>query len=144
VKRYKFRLDTVLRVRKIEEDRAIAALAEANRSLVAAEQQLEAGLDRYRGTPDVSGPVPAAAFLSVRGRQDLVAASVVAAGTGKLRAEAHVDIRRGEWSAAATRVAALERLDERRRDEHAVEAQRQELVEVDDMVVARAARRVQQ
>lgn len=140
MKRYKFRLDTVLRVRRVEEDRAIAALAEARRRLDAAEQALQDTLDRYNVVPQVTGALPLAALLRTRARQDLVAASVVHAGAQRLRAEATVDLQRAEWSEAAKRVAALERLDERRRAEHAIEAQRQETIEVDDMVVARAGR----
>ena len=140
MKRYKFRLDTVLRVRRVEEDRAVAALAAARRQLDAAEQTLQDSLDRYTGVPAAQGPLPLDALLRARAHQELVAASVVHAGTQRLRAEAIVEVQRAEWSAAAQRVAALERLDERRRAEHALEAQRQETIEVDDMVVARAAR----
>ncbi len=142
MKRYRFRLDTVLRVRRVEEDRAIAALADARRRLEAAEQTLERTLDRYSVVPQPVGALPLAELLRARAHQELVAASVVHAGAERLRAEATVDLQREEWSAAAQRVAALERLDERRRAEHALEAQRQETIEVDDMVVARAGRRV--
>ena len=51
-----------------------------------------------------------------------------------------VDERRAEWAAARQRVAALERLEERRRDEHAIEVRRAEDRLVDDLVVARHAR----
>ena len=140
MKRYKFRLDTVLRVRRVEEDRAIAALADARRKLEAAEQTLQDTLDRYSTVPAASGPMSVIDLLRARAHQELVAASVVHAGTQRLHAEAVVDVQRDAWSAAAQRVAALERLDERRRGEHALEAQRQETIEVDDMVVARAGR----
>jgi flagellar export protein FliJ len=140
VKRYAFRLEPVLRVRRIEEERAILELATATRALADAEATLERRLDRYGAVPVPVGPVPVDHLLRMRARLDGVAASVVHAGTQRLRAEAVVDVRRQSWSDAATRVAALERLDERRRAEHAHETQRQELVEVDDMVVARAGR----
>ena len=51
-----------------------------------------------------------------------------------------VDVRRGEWTAARQRVAALERLEARRRDEYAIESRRAEDRLVDDLVVARHAR----
>jgi flagellar export protein FliJ len=140
MKRYQFRLDTVLRVRRVEEDRAIAALAAARRKLDAAEATLQDTLDRYSTVPEPSGPMSVIELLRARAHQELVAASVVHAGAERLRAEAVVELQRKEWSAAAQRVAALERLDERRREEHAVEAQRQETIEVDDMVVGRAGR----
>jgi flagellar FliJ protein len=141
MKRYSFRLEPVLRVRRIEEDQAVLQLANAQRGLVEAEATLQRRLDRYGDVPVPAGPVPVDQLLRMRARQDGVAAAVVAAGTNRLRAEATVDVRRQEWSAAATRVAALERLDERRRAEHEQEALRQELITVDDMVVARAGRK---
>ena len=140
MKRYAFRLESVLRVRRVEEDRAVAALAAARRQLEAAERTLQSTLDRYSVVPSASGALPLADLLRSRAHQELVAASVVHAGTERLRAEAVVETQRAAWSAAAQRVAALERLDERRRAEHALEAQRQETIEVDDMVVARAGR----
>ena len=51
-----------------------------------------------------------------------------------------VDERRADWAAARQRVAALERLEARRRDEHTIEARRAEDRLVDDLVVARHAR----
>jgi flagellar FliJ protein len=141
MKRYSFRLDPVLRVRRVEEDRAVMELSAAQRALVAAEESLQRRVDRYSDVPVPVGPVSVDELLRMRAHQDNAAASVVFGGAERLRAEATVDIRRQAWSEAATRVAALERLDERRRAEHQQEAQRQELVEVDDMVVARAGRK---
>jgi flagellar export protein FliJ len=142
MKRYRFRLETALRVRKVEEGFAVAALADSQRALAEADASLDRRLDRYRDTPTPQGPMSVDELLRMRARVDGVAASVVFAGAARLGAEATVDLRRTEWSDAAARVSALERLDERRRAEHALEAQRQELIEVDDMVVARAGRRV--
>src|SRR5207247_9557935 len=51
-----------------------------------------------------------------------------------------VDARRADWAAARRKVAALERLEERRREEHAVEVRRAEDRLVDDLVVARHGR----
>ena len=140
MKRYSFRLQPVLRVRRIEEERAVAALADATRGLASAEAMLQRRLDRYAEVPVASGPMPVEQLLRLRARQEGNAAAVVHAGTERLRAEAVVELRRQDWSQAAMKVGALERLDERRREEHAIEAQREELVEVDDMVVARAGR----
>ncbi len=44
---------------------------------------------------------------------------------------------RSAWSEAARRVTVLERLDERRRAEHADDERRAEVTEVDDLVTAR-------
>lgn len=142
MKRYRFRLDTVLRVRQVEEDRARGELALANRALADADALLEDRIDHYGAVPHPDAPLPMAAFLASRDRQEWAARAVVTAGTARLVADAQVAVRRDEWSAAATRVAALERLDERRREEHRLESQRQEGLEVDDIVVARARRAV--
>ena len=141
MKRYRFRLDTVLRVRQVEEERARGQLALANREMAEADALLEARIDHYGDVPRTEVALPVSAYLATRDRQEWAARAVVAAGTARLVAEAQVAVRRDEWSAAASRVAALERLDERRRDEHRLEAQRQEGLEVDDIVVARAGRR---
>ena len=140
MKRYRFRLDTVLRVRQVEEDRAKGELALAHRALAEADALLERRIDHYGDVPRPEQPMPVSSFLASRDRQEWAARAVVVAGTARLSADAHVAVRRDEWSAAAMRVAALERLDERRHEEHRLEAQRQEAIEVDDIVVARAAR----
>ena len=137
--RYRFRLESVLRVRRIEEDRAVAALAESLRDLTAAEERLERRFDAYRDAERRTESMSIEELLRNRDRLANLAASVVAAGTARLEASVVVDERRAEWSAAAMRVSALERLDERRRDEHRLEANRQEIIEADDMVIARAA-----
>jgi flagellar export protein FliJ len=69
-----------------------------------------------------------------------------AAGAVELARIAHreslgvVDDRRGNWAATRRRVAALERLEDRRREEHALQARRDEDRLVDDIVVARYGR----
>jgi flagellar export protein FliJ len=69
-----------------------------------------------------------------------------AAGAVELARIAHresldvVDDRRADWAATQRRVAALERLEERRREEHALHARRDEDRLVDDIVVARYGR----
>lgn len=143
MKRYRFRLDTVLRVRQVEEERARGELALAHRRLAEADAVLEERIEHYGAVPQPTAPLPAVSFLAARDRQEWAARSVVTAGTARIAADTTVAERRSEWAAAATRVSALERLDERRRAEHRIEAQRQEGLEVDDMVVARVVRRAQ-
>lgn len=140
MKRYHFPLHTVLRVRQVEEERARGELALANRALAEADALLEQRIDHYGGTPQPTQPLPATAFLAARDRQEWAARAVVVAGTARIAADAEAAARRGDWSNAATRLAALERLDERRREEHRLEVQRQEALEVDDIVVARSRR----
>jgi flagellar FliJ protein len=136
VKKYRFRLEAVLRVRRIEEERAMGELLAANRALAAAEAELDRRLDHYRTVTGAEGMVSQEAYLVARARQDAAAAAVVAAGAARLAAEAEAERMRAIWAACATRVRALERLDERRRDEHAGEVLREEIIVLDEVASA--------
>jgi flagellar export protein FliJ len=137
VKRYQFRLEPVLRVRRIEEDLAVAALAASQREAAAAEARLANRLESYRSRSRPLGIQTLATFAADRALAETAAASVVAAGAVRRSALEHVDEKRHAWSQAAARVSALERLDDRKRDEHAHEAQREADLEVDDLVTSR-------
>lgn len=137
MKRYTFRLDQVLRVRRIEEDRARAALLRARAAEVAAAAEVQARLTSYHGRPVAPAVQPARSFLAERTLVAHAAASVHAAADARRAAEAVVDDERTAWAGTHRRVTALERLDERRRDEHAIEVRRDEDAVVDDLVVAR-------
>lgn len=139
MKKYRFRLEVVLRVRRIEEERAMGELLLANRALADADAELERRLDHYREVAQPTGSLPHAEYLKVRSLQDVAAAGVVAAGAARLMAEAEADRKRDLWAAAATKVRALERLDERRRDEHAAEVLHQETIVLDEVATSRLA-----
>ncbi|MCU1374703.1 MAG: hypothetical protein JWO68_1989 [Actinomycetia bacterium] len=136
MKKYRFRLEAVLRVRRIEEDRAKGDLLLANRAVADAEAELDRRLDHYRTVTGTEGVVSQEAYLVGRARQDAAAASVVAAGAARLAAEAEADRMRAIWAGCAMRVRALERLDERRRDEHAGEVLRDEVIVLDEIASA--------
>ena len=73
----------------------------------------------------------------------LADASAAAVGTARAAHRDALDVvqsRRADWTDARRRVAALERLEDRRRAEHATSVQRAEDQLVDDLVVARHAR----
>jgi flagellar protein FliJ len=137
MKRYQFRLDAVLRVRRIEEERAAVELATANRALLLAEQELDRRLEHYRGIDRVPGPLPHDRFIAQRSRREQAAAAVVSAGAARISAEAEAERKRELWAAAAMRVRALERLDERRRAEHEAEVVREEIITLDEVFAAR-------
>lgn len=140
MKRYRFRLDPVLRVRRVEQDAAQAGMAAAQRDLTEAEEALVRSVARYQ---QVAAPPPAqaaTAWLASRGRVGLVAATVVAAGTGRETAAMQAADRRAALQEARQRVSALERLDERRREEHALAARRDEDAQIDDLVTGRHGR----
>ena len=139
MKKYRFRLEGVLRVRRIEEERAMGELLVANRALAEADAELERRLDHYRLVAQPSGTLAHGEYLKVRSLQDAAAAGVVSAGAARLMAEAEADRKREFWAAAAMKVRALERLDERRRDEHAAEVLHEEIVVLDEVAASRLA-----
>lgn len=140
MRRYRFPLEPVLRVRRIQEDAAHAAMVAARHDLDDAERVLHGSMARYRNRPQPSGPQPGVAWLAGRCSLELSAASVVAAGTGRELAARRMAHEQDGLREAAMRVAALERLDEHRRDEHARDERRDEDAEIDELVTNRHGR----
>ncbi len=140
MKRYRFRLESVLRVRRIEEDRAAQQLAESRRAEAAALERQHAAESAYARRGDQRRQQAAASFLANRVLADAGAATVILARKRHATAVELVDTRRDEWTAAAGRVTGLERLDERGRDAHRREDQRVEAIAVDDLVTGRHGR----
>jgi flagellar FliJ protein len=140
MKRFRFRLDQVLHVRRVQEDRARFELLTANRDAHLAAVRVDERLADYANRRMPSGPRSYAEFERSVFLLDSGAAAVGAARATHRDALTVVDARRVEWTDARRRVAALERLEERRRMEHAIEMQRAEDQLVDDLVVARHSR----
>ncbi|HEV7526334.1 MAG TPA: flagellar FliJ family protein [Acidimicrobiia bacterium] len=140
MKRFRFRLDQVLHVRRVQEDRARFDLLTANRDAHLAAARVDERLADYGARSMPIGPQAFAEFERAVFMLDSGAAAVGVARASHRDALAVVDVRRTEWTDARRRVAALERLEERRRAEHAIEMQRAEDQLVDDLVVARYAR----
>jgi len=139
VKRFRFRLEQVLRVRRIQEDRARAELLAANRAAHDAAVRVEACISEYRTRSFPEGVQPYADYERALFFLDTAASAVELARRAHRDALAVVDERRNEWMDAHRRVHALERLEERRRAEHEIENRRAEDRLVDDLVVARHA-----
>ncbi len=137
MKRYRFRLEQVLRVRRLQKDSARNALLLSRRELDRAEQRLWSLVDEYRAGGTGPSAAFSAEFLSRRTLRDLAALKVLDARDRRNGASDRVAEHLGVWTAAARRVKALERLDERARDEYAVEAGRHVERETDDVVVGR-------
>ncbi len=140
MKRFRFRLDQVLHVRRVQEDRARFALLSANRDAHLAAARVDERLADYSARRMPPGPQPYAEFERAVFMLESGAAAVGVARASHREALTVVDARRVDWTDARRRVAALERLEERRRAEHAIEVQRAEDQLVDDLVVARHAR----
>jgi flagellar FliJ protein len=140
MKKFRFRLEQVLRIRRLQEDQAKAELLGANRLAHEAATRVEERLQEYRGRAFPDGPQPYETFERALFMLDAAASAVDVARARHVAACDIVAERRDEWAAARMRVGALERLEERRREEHALEARRDEDRLVDDLVVARYGR----
>jgi flagellar FliJ protein len=140
LKRFRFRLEQVLRIRRLQEDAARGALMRAHRSAGIAADRVNARIEDYAAAVRPSGTQTLETFNRLQAHLDNAARAVAVARTGYTQALAVVDERRAEWAAARQRVAALERLETRRHDEYTIEVGRVEDRLVDDLVVARHSR----
>lgn len=140
MKRYKFTLGSVLRVRKVEEDQAILALAQAERARAVAAEAAVRRESVHRAALRPDSHATATAFLAKRERLERTASAVRESNESLKAAEAATIARRAAVAAASAAVNALEHLDERRRAEHALELQREEAIETDDLVTGRHRR----
>lgn len=136
MKRYRFALETVLRVRRIQEEAAGFALAHANRDLQRAVLDHRVALARYESLQLGHGQQDLDSFRRDRDKAERFAGAVESAWTAVQAATDEVAARHSVWSVAAQRVAALEHLDERRRAEWLVEEQRAEMAAIDESAIA--------
>lgn len=137
MKRYRFRLAQVQRVRQVQEDLAAAQLGAAQRAEVAAVAAEQARWDAVAARPRPRGAYGAPALLAARAVWDAELGALRATAADRATAAARTAECRDEWLGAARRVKALALLDERRRAEHQVEADREEAARVDDLVAGR-------
>jgi flagellar export protein FliJ len=136
MKRYHFSLEAVLRVRRAQEEAAAFALAHANqrrqRALealaVAAARCDDVVLDQTRQDHD--------SFRRERDVTERRAAAVVCARSVLDTVSKEAESRHADWSEAAKLVAAVERLDERRREEWRAEEQRADAAAIDESAIA--------
>jgi flagellar protein FliJ len=139
VKRYAFRLQKVLDVRRNEQDVAragvLAATVRAGAEATALSERDRTYAERLRAQV----PSGAAEFLYEQAHRAALGQAVLEQRRRLLDAEHEVEAARAVWTAAAARVGALERLDERQRAEHAARALREDELIVDDLVVSRHA-----
>lgn len=140
MKRYEFRLATVLRLRRAEQERAQAVLVGANATLRANLTRRDRETARYRALQAPSGATNPTEFRRDELRFTLAARTLSAVEREVAAAAASAALAQVAWSAASARVEILERLDARRRAEHAESEQRADLALVDDLVTARYVR----
>ena len=129
------RLEQVLRIREIQERGARGELARTtlrHRRARAVERQTWTRLDEWpadRPTIDALERVRGAGMLAADTQHSVTE-----------RAAGDESVAREEWTVAARRVEALDRLAERLRESEAEEAERLQNNEIDDMVLARRGR----
>jgi flagellar export protein FliJ len=136
MKRYHFALEAVLRVRRAQEEAAGFALAHANQQRQRAIEALGVASARCDAVVLDQSRQDHESFRRERDvterRADAVkAALAVVDATSEEAAARHAD-----WSAAAKLVAAVERLDERRREEWWADEQRAEMAAIDESAIA--------
>ena len=141
MKKYSFSLSKVLRVRRVEEERAAATLAAAEMIANAAAVREAQSRHALASRCARQGLQSAASFLYWTETTMLAGETLSDAKVEAQRAEEDVAARRSDWSSAATRVSALEHLDERGRDAHTLERRRDETKTVDDIVTVRSGSR---
>jgi flagellar FliJ protein len=132
-----FRLATVLRVRRVQEEQARAELLRGNRAAREAHRAWERSTEHYRNVPVSTGPVAAATFRREIAAADMAAATLATSAARLTSARAEAESAFGVWRQAAQRVEALERLEQRRRDEELAAESRRETAAVDELVTAR-------
>jgi flagellar protein FliJ len=140
MKRYQFRLASVLRVRRIQEEQARAELLAANQSVRTAHLHLASRVGHLESLPKSVAVASTPTFLANHARLASVASSISLARIAKQVAEEAATEKRLAWQVTAQRVESLERLDDRARTEHGLETQRAADQEVDDLVVSRFRR----
>jgi flagellar FliJ protein len=137
MKRYQFRLASVLRVRRIQEEQARAQLLAANRSVRTAHLHVASRVAHLESLPKPAAVASTPAFLANQARLASVASSISLARIARQVAEEAATEKRLAWQVTAQRVESLDRHDDRARGDHALETQRATDREVDDLVVSR-------
>lgn len=137
MRRYRSRLDSVLRARRAQEELARQALARANAVLRGAEDKYREERSRYESLAVTAGIQDRESFRQSRLSAELTAATLAAATRNREKAAVIAAVHHAAWREAAQRVASLERLDARRRAENALEGMRGEAIEIDDVVASR-------
>ena len=140
MKRYRFRLQPVLNVRRSEQDAARGALLAATAQVAAQEVELLARRQAYEARGRRPVPTGAAEFRLEQSHRRALGQAVLDQQARLAAAQEQQAAARQLWTAAAARVGALERLDERQHDAHRVAELKEDDLVTDELVVARHGR----
>jgi flagellar biosynthesis chaperone FliJ len=133
MKRYQFNLETVLRARRAQEGVARADLQRANLFAAASEAASQKSREHYE---EVIGSV-GTPFMAHQERSGLAAKALLGSEDSATEAKGVVEKALQDYVAAAQAVSVLEHLDERRREEHAIEVAHQDATLLDELGMAR-------
>lgn len=136
MKRYQFTLATVLRARQAQEQLARASLMLAHQAAHRAAEAVAESRAHYESAAVPTG----GGFMAQRELWELAGQAVVQAQQAEAEAQATVASAMTGYLDAARAVSVIEHLDERRREEHALAAQREEANSVDELVTSRYGR----
>lgn len=134
---YSFRLATVLRVRRLGERAARLELAGSVRRLHEAESRHADALEWCGSLSEGLGPVPVGQFILERERAERAGHELSASREAVVQAGTILAESTELWQAARSKVRVLERLEERRRAEHAAAEARRELATLDELAALR-------
>jgi flagellar export protein FliJ len=139
VKRYKFRLAQVQKVRTIELDRAVGEVARARHALVAAQDRAAALEQLYLALPRQPEGTTTADLRAHLLMLQRAADGVVRSRQAIVEQQHVVQARMAEWAEADRKVRLLDQLDERSRARHTEEVLAEEQQVLDDVVTSRRA-----
>lgn len=121
MKRYRFALGGVQRVRRIAEEQARMTMIDAQRDAEQASKELQNRLADIGAALPGPGPRSAAQFQGEREQLERHRNAVVAARAAEINALELLGSARAQWVEAARELRALDRLDERKRAEWMLE-----------------------
>lgn len=135
MRKYTFRLEQVRRVRRVQESEAKNELARRNLAVQAAVTKLSDRVDEYQESLSyLQTPVASIdAFFSQRFYSEMAAQAVLAAKAGLTAAQGEAAAAKEVWAQSAKKVRALDRLDDKAREEYQIELNRAETAEADDI-----------
>lgn len=137
MKRNRFRLATVLRVRMVQEDVELGRLAHARADARRASESAALSFDRYAVRSQQLSSSSTTSFLADREHMDRLADSVLVSRAKVEVADEVVHERHVDWSHAAQRVSALGRLRDRHNDAFVATALLEEVADADERATAR-------
>ena len=130
------RIDTVVRVRRLQE-RVAQALVHRERREVAEREQREAHTEARLGDLAAAPPRAAERLRDHRSRVEGGVREYLQAGLDVEAARVRLDDSLADWTVTARRRDGVERLDERMRVAATLDEQRRAATELDDLVVTR-------